>query len=452
MAEDNIHKKIDPDEFYREWYKGLSKEEKAFADTYYPPPSDKEGRKRLEREANIKISKARQAIIFNKQFFGELVLKLQDRCVWPENWDMYHMNNSLTIPAKTICVSDSNYIWNPVFINSIDIKELCAYIVDLVMKPALLHVQRAGGRDPQRWNGASNCVTSDITMDALKVVPEAIKDNFIEEHKGKNCEVVYEFIPPQPPASAGVGFNITGHGHGGMAPALNPEQSAERSEATWLSHLCSAIASATRSRGYVPIGAKLMVEELLKPKVNWKRYLANFISANSSNKSDYSFQRPNRMFLHKKMILPSLYKECISEGVIIIDTSGSCGAYQQQFLSEAAAVLNAGDGVEMVRIISCDADAVHEEDWEVQGRRPRPIPLTGGGGTSFVPPFELIREKNWRPEFVIYLTDMYGDFPGRELDPGCPVLWMSTTPLDQINVDAVKLGNVCYIELDDQKH
>ena len=54
------------------------------------------------------------------------------------------------------------------------------------------------------------------------------------------------------------------------------------------------------------------------------------------------------------------------------------------------------------------------------------VKLTGFGGTDFAPPFRMIREKEWSPAAVVYLTDMWALFPPADLEPPCPVLWVVT--------------------------
>jgi predicted metal-dependent peptidase len=51
-----------------------------------------------------------------------------------------------------------------------------------------------------------------------------------------------------------------------------------------------------------------------------------------------------------------------------------------------------------------------------------PIPhLKGGGGTSFVPVMDHLREKKPDVDVLIYFTDGYGDFG---TDPGFDVIWV----------------------------
>ena len=69
--------------------------------------------------------------------------------------------------------------------------------------------------------------------------------------------------------------------------------------------------------------------------------------------------------------------------------------------------------------------------------------LGGGGGTSFIPPFEWLEERGIRPDCLVYFTDMGGSFP--QDDPGFPVIWCDTT--GDYN-DRVKFGEIVRVELD----
>lgn len=58
--------------------------------------------------------------------------------------------------------------------------------------------------------------------------------------------------------------------------------------------------------------------------------------------------------------------------------------------------------------------------------------MRGGGGTSFIAPFIEVEKDGINPAFLIYLTDMEGEFP-RD-DPGYPVLWASTVKKSRAKV------------------
>ena len=77
---------------------------------------------------------------------------------------------------------------------------------------------------------------------------------------------------------------------------------------------------------------------------------------------------------------------------------------------------------------------VRKDDYEIQqienfsGDTPLPPNYQwesyGHGGTSFIPPFEYVKEHELHPDILIYLTDGYGDAP--EKAPKFPVLWVLT--------------------------
>jgi predicted metal-dependent peptidase len=79
-----------------------------------------------------------------------------------------------------------------------------------------------------------------------------------------------------------------------------------------------------------------------------------------------------------------------------------------------------------VTVIACDAE-VHDVTELSQGDalQDNMPPLSGGGGTSFIPPFEWCKTNGLEPAALIYFTDMCGQFPDEA--PAYPVIWCATT-------------------------
>ena len=78
---------------------------------------------------------------------------------------------------------------------------------------------------------------------------------------------------------------------------------------------------------------------------------------------------------------------------------------------------------EIVHVVWCDA-RVHRVDEVTDAQditllRAEPVP--GGGGTSFVPVFDWVREQRIEPDALIYLTDLMGSFPAHQ--PEYPTIW-----------------------------
>jgi predicted metal-dependent peptidase len=112
--------------------------------------------------------------------------------------------------------------------------------------------------------------------------------------------------------------------------------------------------------------------------------------------------------------------------VIAIDTSGSVSNTElRQFLGEVSSIL--GDcRPKSLTLMWCDAavDGVTEYTEPEELREDVAVTrgVTGRGGTSFIPPFEYVRDNGLECDLFIYLTDGYGPFPKEDLAP-FPTIW-----------------------------
>ena len=178
-------------------------------------------------------------------------------------------------------------------------------------------------------------------------------------------------------------------------------------------------------RGLVPLGAKRLIEELKKPRLDWKTILIDFIQEDIC---DYSFAPPDRRMEDSPFFLPDFNEkdEKVKDILFMIDTSGSMsddaitecyseiyGAIQQ-FNGKLQGMLGFFDAVVVEPV------AFEDED-EFKIIRPK-----GGGGTSFHVIFEYVKEKMEEklPTSIIILTDGYAPFPNLEDTMDIPVLWI----------------------------
>jgi len=176
--------------------------------------------------------------------------------------------------------------------------------------------------------------------------------------------------------------------------------------------------------GKIGDGASRSLDELLKPKVDWREVLREFIHTTCAGKDFSTWKRPNRRFMGAGIYMPSGVSEkvkCIAEHN---DMSGSIGKREQQVMIS-----------ELVGI--CDAvtpDELHVSYWDTEVRgyekytndelndvatKTKPV---GGGGTDVrcVPAY--LREHNIKPQASIVFTDgyLYGGWG----DWDHPVLWV----------------------------
>lgn len=204
--------------------------------------------------------------------------------------------------------------------------------------------------------------------------------------------------------------------------------------------------------GHIPGSISGMINDFLKPTVDWKVFLKQFIT--ESSKGDYDWRVPNRYYLRHGFYLPALYSKTLGEVIVCIDTSGSCAHVIKQFISEAVNIFSLYKECTMT-LIECDCSVQKVMKWKVGQSTPTVnadgsgVATAGFGGTSFVPPFEYIREKHLRPKVLIYLTDLdgYGDnngLPPKSLNPHCPVLWVCIN--DRHTATELPFGSLCVME------
>ena len=221
-------------------------------------------------------------------------------------------------------------------------------------------------------------------------------------------------------------------------------EDAGESDVEWKRAVKTA-SDAAKAQGKMPAGLKRFVKELLKPKVPWTEKLRYaFTKAVGRDASDWS-KLNRRRYITQGVIMPSYKGFGCGVVVFCIDTSGSMSQQEiAQGLSECDKILT-DCNPEYVYLIGCDArvETVHElgSGDTLQGNTPA-TELGGGGGTSFIPPFEYLEEHNIRPDCLVYFTDMGGSFP--QDDPGFPVIWCDTT--GDFN-DRVKFGEIIRVDL-----
>jgi len=206
-------------------------------------------------------------------------------------------------------------------------------------------------------------------------------------------------------------------GKDGQAPTQADLDMAEQEAKIGLSQA----AQQAKACGKLPGALERFVKDIIDPKVDWRVYLRDFIERASRN--DYTWMEPNRRHVMNGIYLPSLKSKEIGEVVVSVDTSGSVGNHDlQQFISEVNSILEEYDTT--IHLLPVDHD-VHDPKEYTQDDLPLVAGVTGGGGTSFVPPFLHVERNGITPCCMVYLTDGYCDDYPREI-PDYPVLWVSS--------------------------
>lgn len=106
---------------------------------------------------------------------------------------------------------------------------------------------------------------------------------------------------------------------------------------------------------------------------------------------------------------------------IAIDTSGSMGTEQlETAFSLCRWIKRLGYAG---KLLQCDAQVTEAIDLEkLKGE----IGMKGRGGTSSIPIFEWIEKNKYNPDMLIFITDLYTDYPDKK--PDYKTVWVSVTP------------------------
>ena len=165
------------------------------------------------------------------------------------------------------------------------------------------------------------------------------------------------------------------------------------------------------------------LEALLKPQVDWREVLREFISTTCAGNDYSTWARPNRRLMSQGVYMPSGISQRVGELVVAIDTSGSISnSTLTAFLSEVKSICDTLHP-EQVRLLYWGHEVVGDESYKtdeldglITSTKPR-----GGGGTYVNCVTQYMTAEGINPQACIVLTD--GHLYGGWGEWSCPVLW-----------------------------
>lgn len=351
-----------------------------------------------------RISKAKTALILEHPFIGSVAL---------------NMPMSIDNSVPTAATNGKRVLFNEEFCNELSDEELKFLVAHECMHPMLEHNFRRGERDTYKWNQAADYVINKLLTDEGigKMPAQGLLDDNIYKQGGGTSDGIFNLLPDTPEdgqGNGGQGQPLDSCEDGQGSPAEVSQQQAE-----WKVKVAQAAQSA-KMMGKMSAGLERLVDEILKPKVDWRDVLQRFVVKCRSDQR--SWARPNRRFLSQGLYLPSVSGESLGEIAFAVDCSGSIGQDEiNQFASEITTVWQDQKPTK-VHVIYFDSEVSHYDEF---GQDDEPIVKPhGGGGTAFSPVFKYMTEHGIEPVACIFLTDLCCDDFGDA--PDYPVLWVST--------------------------
>ena len=167
----------------------------------------------------------------------------------------------------------------------------------------------------------------------------------------------------------------------------------------------------SKQAGNVPGGLLRWAQEILSPKVDWRRLLAAELRravAEVSGAVDYSYRRPSRRAaVAGNVVLPALRRP-VPEVAVVCDTSGSMSEdLLAAALAEVEGLLRALGMARRVRVLACDYAAGPAQ----RVTSARQVELVGGGGTNMGTGIAAAVALRPRPAVTVVLTDGYTPWP-----------------------------------------
>ena len=267
-----------------------------------------------------------------------------------------------------------------------------------------------------------NCKITDDNTDGFAVMPDG--GMLDPKYRGWDSAQVYNILKQDQDESGGDGGGDNSSPQGFDDHDWEGAQELSADEQRELARdIDEAIRQGALIAGKMGSGGDRDLEELLKPQVDWREVLREFITSTCTG-SDYStWRRPNRRYVATGHYLPSGITEQVGELVIAIDTSGSIGSAElTRFLSEVKGICDTVHP-ERIRLLYWDTEVcadetydTHELDNLASSTKP-----AGGGGTSVDCVPEYITKHNINAQAAIVLTDgyLYGGWGTWSI----PLLW-----------------------------
>jgi predicted metal-dependent peptidase len=411
---------------------------------------------------------ARKTLVLEHPFFGALALRMDFR---PE----------VLGRTRTLGTDGRNVFFAPQYVDACSQEELVSGIAHEVMHAALQHHTRRGSRGLRLWNRAGDYAINPILAESGFTLRPGVLLN--PAFAGMSAEQIYEILRTQQdqesanhqpePSKAGSSPGLGGDSEvnaGNPCPnqdfpnsqrtdgpgATSPDPNAPaRNDHDELADTPGAVFDApdpapqdaewqvavTQARqvaemmGRLPGEVSVAVDEVLKPRVDWRETLRGFLEEPAA--TDYSWMAPSRRYMASGLTLPSLHSRIVPPIGVVNDTSASTWRLLSIFKAELQAIVDELEP-EATVVIMADAKVQRADRFE-QGENIE-FHAEGCGGTDFRPAFDYIAREHLDLSCVVYLTDGYGVYPTTPCD--IPTLWVITSPDVQapwgetLNIDA----------------
>lgn len=296
-------------------------------------------------------------------------------------------------------------------VNELSIGQLVGLLQHEVEHIARLHSSRLGMRDVTQWNCACDHVINLSILEEGGALPDGGLHD--PQYTGLSEEQVYDRLESEPDGVGGGGNDIDA--------LLPPPPDFSEDDVDSIKEAVVQAANIAKARGKMPGHLQHLLDQLAPPSKDWRQELDEFVTATCT--SDYSWARPNRMYVTQGVYLPGLASvDQMGALAVVIDTSGSVSNDElRQYFGDLCAAVEAVNPLAL-HMVYVDSDVSHTESFD----NPRDAEVRavaarlGGGGTDMTVGLDWVDDNVPDVAAAIVFTDGGTPF-GSERQ--YPVLW-----------------------------
>lgn len=323
---------------------------------------------------------------------------------------LFSLKHQWTEEIPTACTDGKSIMYNPDFFMKCSPEERVGLLLHETFHVVWMHMTRLLGRDPVKWNVATDFVINLLIRDRGFSLPSgALID---EKYRGMSADEVYDLLPQQNPQEVEIHFTEPGEG--------SDQDSEEAIEAHIQDVLIQAQIQSKKAGdapGTIPGDIEMYLERLLKPKLPTANLLRKYLY--DTNKDDYSWQFPNPRFM-PEFYMPSLHSDSLGHIAVFVDASGSVRDDQfLRFVSEVGGIIRSMKP-KLVSLITFDTGI--REVREIKNMKDlTKASFTGRGGTQIKPVIDWCKQNN--PKVALVFTDGHFRFFDQK-PPANPMIWL----------------------------
>jgi len=328
----------------------------------------------------------------------------------------------------TACTNGRDEMYGRDFVNGLSDPELRFLVLHESYHKLYRHLttwQHLYKEDPNLANQACDYVINlkiaDDNKDGFAVMPQGgLLDN---KFRGMDSAQVYNILKQDQDENGGDGG---GNNSGGFDEHDwdGAQELSEADQRELARDIDEAIRQGALIAGKLGNGADRSITDLLKPQIDWREVMREFITTTCAGNDYSTWKRPNRRYISSGVYMPSGISESVEGVVVAGDMSGSIGQREQSVILTEAKQMFDTVHPNWVRMLYWDTQVCSDEKYEqhelddfVRSTKPK-----GGGGTDVECVPKYMTDNNIKAQAAIIITDGY---LGRSWGSwNCPVLWV----------------------------